>query len=200
MGASAILNSDAPNTHAARWAPARRLVNFRATSGHYSGDNGAMEVSHDPNERRFVHRIRPVAVAVVILAVTLWPLVRRPLVDSFPHSTYPMFSENREPVADIEVVVGVDAEGRDVTLSPELIAGTEEVIVAGSRVRTAIARGDADTRSLCLAVAERVQRSRSGDEVATIAVRTDRYDAVAWFAGDTTPLSSVEHARCDVPS
>jgi hypothetical protein len=135
-----------------------------------------------------------------LVAVTLWPVVRRPLRDSFPHSTYPMFSELREPVANIDLVVGLTAAGDDVTLSPRLIAATEEVIVAGSLVRRTVRSGDAVTAELCDTVAERVAGESSPEmsAVAEIVVRTDRLDAIGWFAGDRTPLDTTIHARCPV--
>ena len=108
-----------------------------------------------------------------------------------------MFSENRPPIADIELVVGIGANGADVTLTPELIAGTEEVIVAGSLVRSAVRNGEETTRELCRTVAARVATSNIG-EVSHVEVRTDRFDAVAWFQGDRAQLSSTVHVACEV--
>ena len=93
---------------------------------------------------------------VVVTAAVLWPAVRRPPQDSFPLSTYPMFSFPLDPVADIDLVVGVDAAGSDVRLSPESIAATDEVIQAGGAVARAVAgRGD-DPVALCRRVAARL--------------------------------------------
>ena len=140
---------------------------------------------------------RAALVTVALVSLTVWPVLRRPPVDSFPHSTYPMFSENRSPVADIDLVVGFDDGDRKVTLSPELIAGTEEVIVAGSVVRQAVRGGPTQTERLCDAVADRVA-SMGPAEVVRLSVRTERYDAVAWFAGDREPMGITDHTTCDV--
>jgi hypothetical protein len=147
--------------------------------------------------RGAVRRARLVGVTVVVLvaAAVLWPVVRRPPQDSFPLSTYPMFSFQLEPVADVDLVVGLDAEGRDVRLSPESIAGTDEVIQAGAAVAQAVAgRGD-DPVSLCRRVADRLV----GDDPVAVEVRTDRYDAIRWFRGDREPIERTVHARCGVP-
>lgn len=141
---------------------------------------------------------RAFVVATVLVALVVWPVLRRPLRDSFPHSTYPMFSENREPQADIELAVGRDADGADVTLSPELIAGTAEVIVAGSLVRRSVRRGGDSLTSLCASIVERVARD-GRDEIVEIVIRTDRLDAVAWFTGNRDPVGRTVHTSCAVP-
>ncbi len=109
-----------------------------------------------------------------------------------------MFSENRSPVADIDLVVGITAAGERTTLSPELIAGTEEVIVAGSLVRRSVAAGPDGASGLCREVARRLANVGDRAELA-VQVVTDRLDAVAWFAGDRTPLTTVTHTQCEVP-
>jgi hypothetical protein len=147
--------------------------------------------------RGAVRRARVVGVAmlVVVAIAVLWPAVRRPPQDSFPLSTYPMFSFPLDPVADIDLVVGVDAAGADIRLSPESIAGTDEVIQAGGAVARAVAgRGD-DPAALCQRVADRLV----GEDPVAVEVRTDRYDAIAWFRGDRDPLERTVHARCEVP-
>lgn len=143
-------------------------------------------------------RRRAWAVALVagVSAAVLWPVVRQPPRDSFPLSTYPMFSFPRQPVVDIDVVMGVTADGDDVRLGPELIADTDEVIQAGALVRRAVAGGQDASGSLCATVADRVAGSSVGAD--RIEVRTDRYDAVAWFQGDEEPLTSTLRATCPV--
>ncbi|MDG2112946.1 MAG: hypothetical protein P8N02_10075 [Actinomycetota bacterium] len=150
---------------------------------------------------------RAMIISLLLAGLVLWPIVRRPLPDSFPHSTYPMFSENREPVADIELALGQDIDGADISLSPELIAGTEEVIVAGSLIRTTVRSGEARVVDLCHSIAARIADTDRSDiarpdiaapQIVEVVIRTDRLDAVAWFAGDRTPLSSTVHGSCEV--
>jgi hypothetical protein len=134
-------------------------------------------------------------VLVLVAAAVLWPVVRRPPQDSFPLSTYPMFSFPLEPVAEVDLVVGVDAAGGDVRLSPESIAGTDEVIQAGGAVARAVAGGGDDPMTFCRRVADRLV----GDDPVVVEVRTDVYDAIGWFRGAREPLERTVHARCEVP-
>jgi hypothetical protein len=113
--------------------------------------------------------------------------------DSYPVSSYPMFSTRRTAASSVDTAV---ASGDDVVrLSPEVIAATDEVIQAAATVRDAIARGETDV--LCADIAARV--AAGGPEGATtIEVVTESYDAVAWYRNDHRPLGRIVHARCAV--
>jgi hypothetical protein len=139
----------------------------------------------------------PLIVTVVTIVAVLSPLARTPSTDSFPLSNYPMFSNNREPTADIALAVGVAPSGATTSLSPELISGTVEVIVAGSILSQAVRAGIEEAAKLCRVIAERVATANRGDTTA-VEIRVERYDAVAWFAGDHTPSKISVVATCDV--
>lgn len=141
-------------------------------------------------------RVRAVVVAVAALAAVLWPVVRRPQVDSFPLSTYPMFTQERPRVTTIDLAVGVDADGRDVRLDPGLVGGTIEVIQAVATVAAGIRHGT--TTALCEEVAGRVAGTGRTD-VVEVVIATDRYDVVAALAHRAPPVQRVVHARCEVP-
>jgi len=158
-----------------------------------------MEPAAAPSWNRSRTRVWAVAVTVVAAVAVLIPLVRDPGNDSFPLSTYPMFTSTREPVATIDVVAGVSAAGTDERLSPELIAGTDEVIQAAALVGRAVRAGPAGTARLCRDVAARVAEGSAGGDLVDIEVRTDAYDTVAWFRGQREPLQSRMHAHCQVP-
>ena len=134
-------------------------------------------------------------VAVVTVGAVLAPLLRGPAHDSFPLSTYPMFSNERSGEAAIATVVGIEPDGAFRTLSPETIAGTDEVILAAETVNRAVGAGPARAAGLCRDVAARL-----GDEAAGLTgveVVTARYDTVRYLRGDERPLDVVVHARCD---
>jgi hypothetical protein len=76
-------------------------------------------------------------------------------------------------------------------LSPETIAGTDQVIQAGVSVRQALDSGPSATRALCADVAGRV------DAPATVAVVVERHDSVAWSAGDREPIERRILAACE---
>lgn len=135
--------------------------------------------------------------SVVLLGAVLSPLARDPPRDDFPLSNYPMFSR-RKDTGDVAVghVVAIDGEGRGRPVPPRLV-GSEEVMQAHETIRHAIRRGRADV--LCEAVAERVaEAGPSWADAVRIEVRTDRFDALAYFDGDRKPRSGRVHARCRV--
>ena len=136
-------------------------------------------------------RAVPVAVAALVLA----PAFGDPGSDSYPLSSYPMFSTDRPARADLATVVGVTAAGEAVRLSPELIAGADEPILAAATVSGSIRTGQSD--QLCAEVADRLQAT--GLDVVEAVVRTEHVDVVTHVAEGTDPLAVTIHARCPVP-
>jgi hypothetical protein len=122
--------------------------------------------------------------AVVVLS----PLARPPRSDTYPLSTYPMFASDRGAVHDIATVVEVKDDGSTVRLSPELIAGTDEVILTAVTVTRAVARGEAE--QLCAEVAARLGEGRR------VRVQTERHDVVETVASGAPPLGIDVHAEC----
>jgi len=122
--------------------------------------------------------------AVVVLS----PLARPPRSDTYPLSTYPMFASDRGAVHDIATVVEVKDDGSTVRLSPELIAGTDEVILTAVTVTRAVARGEA--AELCAEVAARLGEGRRAR------VQTERHDVVETVASGAAPLGIDVHAEC----
>jgi len=134
--------------------------------------------------------------SVGLLLIVLLPILRDPPRDGFPLSNYPMFSHARDrATAEIVHVVGLSSEGRHRPLGPELL-GTAEVMQAHQTVRVAIRRGHA--RELCRRVAQRVRTEPEHADLHHLEVRTDHYDAIAYFAGDKRPRQTRVHARCTV--
>lgn len=124
-----------------------------------------------------------VAAVVGILGVVPVVLDR----DSYPISTYPMFSYRRTTTETVDTAILVD-EGQVRRLSPSTIAATDEVILAAATVSNAIAGGTAHV--LCAEIAARV------DPPGEIQVVTEQFDSVRWYEGDKTPLMRVVHASC----
>lgn len=131
-----------------------------------------------------------------LLLAVLWPILRDPPRDGFPLSNYPMFSHGRRSAeADVPHVVGWSREGRHRPVPPALL-GTKEVMQAHQTVRVAIRRGHA--AELCRRTAERVRADPEHADLERLEVRTDTYDAIAYFTGDTKPRAARIHARCPV--
>lgn len=144
-------------------------------------------------------RVFPYAVAGTLLGLTLWPLVKDPRQDGFPLSTYPMFATHRPRLQTVHHAVARTPAGEGVPARPALL-GTSEVMQAIVMVGRAIAAGPAEAQALCLRVADRIAASaHPGDaRFTSVEIRSDTYDAVAYFAGDRRARNSQVHTSCPV--
>ncbi|KYF88332.1 hypothetical protein BE20_23250, partial [Sorangium cellulosum] len=133
-----------------------------------------------------------------LVLLMLAPLFRRPPVDSFPLSTYPMFSWGRHDArTTVERAVGVDSRGERRPIPPRLV-GSEEVLQAKATLAQSIRQGARAARALCRGVAARVAEDDRYADVVKVEIRTDTFDAVAFFDGHETPVDSKLHATCKV--
>lgn len=138
-----------------------------------------------------------VVVSLVFAVAVLSPIFRSPPRDSYPLSNYPMFSHRIDAVNDVSAVIGREADGTRRLLSPQIIADSDEVMIALQSVNDAIGGGDRATAALCETVAGRLFDG-SGAEIALVEVVTERYDTVAWFRGERDPISARVLASCEV--
>lgn len=130
--------------------------------------------------------------------------------DSFPLSTYPMFSEDRKGRTRVPHVVGFTAEGERV-LPHHLHFGAGGL----NQVRKQIARMVRQGRAVEVAQryadalhAERdrstrgsspgAQRRRREAPIVQVEVVRSRFEFDAYYAGDRQPLTETVHARCIV--
>jgi hypothetical protein len=151
---------------------------------------------------------RPIWGWAVILgsaALVISPAIARAPEDSFPLSTYPMFSHGRkDATVTVDHAVAIGEDGREDPVPPRLV-GSDEVLQARATIGRAARRGAREARALCAAIAERVRASGELGAARHVEIRTTKIDAVAWFAaaGDDAPppepLSVKRHARCEVP-
>ena len=128
--------------------------------------------------------------SIVVLGVVPLALDR----DSFPLSTYPMFSSNRSTREPVDTAFLIAPDGTESRLDPRTIAGTDEPIIATVVVGESIADGSVD--QLCAEIAARVEDA-SGSKIEVVTVV---YDALDWFAGRRDPVSRVVHGSCPVPA
>ena len=126
------------------------------------------------------------AVTVVVVAAVIAPALRH--VDSYPLSTYPMYASARPSQATFATAVGL-ADDHERRLAIEVIAGTDDPLIAQSRVRAAVDGGAAD--ALC---AEIAARAPSG--IDTVEVVSETHDVRELVAGRPSLLARVVHARC----
>lgn len=134
-------------------------------------------------------------VLVLTVVALLVPLVRPERNDSLPLSNYPMFTGDRDDIANFRRAIGVDADGREQTLPPTISGGTVEVIHAARNLTAAIYSGEAD--ELCVEIAGRA--AVAAPDVVTVLVVTEHYDVVdALTADDPRPIDRQVHADCAV--
>ena len=121
------------------------------------------------------------------------------LGDSFPFSTYPMFSTRRDRPT-VHVAVGLDARGGEMRLGPQIVVGSLEVMQAAQTVRNAVRAGKRARKELCEAIALRVAAEGSLREIERIELRSLRFDPLTYFEHDPpVPLERRVRARCPVP-
>lgn len=120
--------------------------------------------------------------------------------DSFPLSTYPMYSQARSAQVALPTAVGIEDDGDVDRLSLGLIGDSDDPLVVAGELREAIARGAAGDR--CEAIAGRVSAaevtSRSGGRIVAVEVVTEHHDVVDQAVGDPPPIRREVHARCEV--
>jgi hypothetical protein len=136
--------------------------------------------------------------SVVVVAATLWPALRDPPVDSFPLSTYPMFSSVPR-TAWLDVIVGFDADGLEYRIPPKLVAN-HEVMQAAETIRLAVRRKQAP--QLCEEVAGRVAADRNFAHIVRLEVQRRKFDPLTYFTSPPSErlLDLRRRARCEVPA
>jgi hypothetical protein len=117
--------------------------------------------------------------------------------DSFPLSTYPMFT--RSPgIPTLHALVGVTPAGAEQRLPPALVA-SGEVLQTKVMIERAVAQGPRAMATLCESIAERVAAASDAPGIQFIDVVRRRYDPVAYFVSGAAPLEQSRLLRCSVP-
>ena len=142
-------------------------------------------------------RVAAALFSLTLLGVVFVPVTWEAHEDSFPLSSYPMFSHGRpSPVLTIVHAIGIRPGGVREPLSPMLSAGNREVLQSLRTIEIGVQHG-AD--AFCAEVVSRVREA--GEDYAQVEIATDTWDAVAYFASDD-PQDSLQqhdvHARCEV--
>ncbi len=135
--------------------------------------------------------------STVILLCTwamLWPALGPLSDDSFPLSTYPMFSRQRgKPV--MHKLVGYDQQGASYRIQPELL-GTSEVLQA-KRLIDRMARKKKRARArFCTEVLERAHDSEEHAHIETIEMLRVRFDPLTYFVDGPEPIEQKRLGRC----
>jgi hypothetical protein len=119
--------------------------------------------------------------------------------DSFPLSTYPMYSRTRGDAVTFATAQAVDADGTASTLSLGIIGDSDDPLIVAGELRDAIRSGAAAER--CGEIAARGEGwDGLPSGLVTIEVVTERRDVVAHVEGAPSLLERTVHASCEVAS
>jgi hypothetical protein len=147
--------------------------------------------SADASTARSAKRWRVGTVLVVGLMVMPVVLDR----DSFPLSTYPMYSRARPAQVTIPSAIGFDEAGDEHRLTLRVIGASDDPLIVAGELRTAIAQGRAAAR--CEAIAARASDGLAEDlALVRIEVVMERHDVVAQVTGEPSLLDRTVHADC----
>jgi hypothetical protein len=133
-------------------------------------------------------------VGLALVAAILLPLTWDSRDDSFPLSTYPMFSGRQSAEATLPHAIGLTAEGERVVLPPSAVAN-DEVIQAWETLRQAVRQGPEATARLCARAAEWAD---GRDDIVSVAIVSDTFNAIRYFEGDKQPIATTVHSECGV--
>jgi hypothetical protein len=125
-----------------------------------------------------------IAISVALVGATLSALLRDPLDDGFPLSTYPMFAQPRTTRYTEDYALGVDRKGVTSPL-PVKTSGSSEVLQAAAIYEDAVHGGGKQLGPLCNAVALRVAADPDLDDVVAVRIVEGTHDVLA-LLGDGT--------------
>lgn len=141
-------------------------------------------------------RVIAVAWGLGIALVAASPLLRNPLDDGFPLSTFPMFAEPLERPT-LYSAEGVRPDDSRVMIPPELIANGA-AMQAATTLQNAHAQGKQTLRELCTRIAEQVPQNSALQQVRRIEIVTAKYDPVAYFVSGPAPSGREVLVKCRV--
>jgi len=119
--------------------------------------------------------------------------------DSFPLSTYPMYSRARGQAVTFATAQAVDEDGNASTLTLGVIGDSDDPLIVAGELRTSIRNDRADER--CEEIARRAGVwSGLPAGSTTIEVVTERHDVVVQVEGGDSLLERTVHASCEVPT
>lgn len=135
----------------------------------------------------------------LVSGATLYPLAL-PLEtgDSFPLSTYPMFSRPMpsETLA-LAHVLGVDRDGAATPLPPRVVGNSE--VMQAEKLAGHAARDAHAATELCTAVARRVSTRPEFRDVRRVQVAVSAFDVRGYFQRERSPVAREIRADCEVP-
>ncbi|MGD8606815.1 MAG: hypothetical protein PVH21_05940 [Myxococcales bacterium] len=140
-------------------------------------------------------------VSLVLTCLVLWPAFLDPSEDSFPLSTYPMFSRAKtDPSLVLTQALAVMPDGARKPLPPKLSTGNEEVIQSMKIIVDNTYGGGERAEQFCRDIASRVAATASSpwSEAAAIELARSHFDTVAYFEESPRPRHRRTLYRCPI--
>jgi hypothetical protein len=141
-------------------------------------------------------RVYAAVVSIALIAATLSPLLRKPVDDSYPLSTYPMFAWKRPTQLAMSYPIGETAGGERRYLAPYIV-GTGEVLQARAIVERAVAKGGTELKDFCARVAARVAAAPDFRDVVRIRVMSGTHESIDFLVRHKLGVE-YERTRCEV--
>jgi hypothetical protein len=129
-----------------------------------------------------MNRVPAAVLSILLIGATLSPLVRNPNDDSYPLSTYPMFSWRRPTQLSMSYPIGDTPTGRRY-LTPRII-GSGEVLQARAIVERAVSRGGTELRTLCERIAATVATVPRFSDVTQIRIMSGTHESIDFLVRD----------------
>ncbi|MGB5812559.1 MAG: hypothetical protein WBG86_18635 [Polyangiales bacterium] len=140
-----------------------------------------------------------IGVSLVLTGLALSPAFRHPDEDSFPLSTFPMFSRAKpDPGLVVTQALAVSSDGTRTPLPPELATGNEEVIQALRMIRDEVYGGRKRASAFCRDIVRRIDESNDPEwaDVVAVEIARSHFDTVAYFEEGPTPVTRKTLKRC----
>jgi hypothetical protein len=147
-----------------------------------------------------MERLRAYLISAALLAAMLEPAFRPdPERDSYPFSTYPMFTHRRGRTNSVSAAIAVRADGSEARVPPSYVANAE-TMQAFYTIARAVNHGGEEARVLCESIAQRLRAETSGELAHAVRVEliSESVDAIDYLAGRQKPFDRRVHARCPV--
>ena len=157
------------------------------------------ETSAHPLMSERHHLVIGVLVSLVFTGLVVSPAFRDANADSFPLSTFPMFSRaKRDPGLVVTQALAVFPNGDRRPLPPELATGNEEVIQALRMIQDEVYGGRKRSSAFCQDIAARIQQSDDSEwnDVVAVEIAKSRFDTVAYFERGPVPVTRKTLERC----
>ncbi|MGD8863872.1 MAG: hypothetical protein PVI30_27910 [Myxococcales bacterium] len=149
----------------------------------------------EPTRRAYAY-----AVSVLILGATVYPAFEDPGDDSFPLSTYPMFSRPKPRTVAVSSAVALGEGGFEQAVPPSYVANAE-AMQALQTIKKSLRAGRRAAQRLCRAIAARIDAGGDPDfaQATEVALVTERIDSIAFLAGESDAGGERRvHVRCPI--